>query len=282
MTGAESHHLTLSPSVGGHAGMLRDAARGLILKPLPPGDARAARERAFYEAAAPPLAAFLPRFHGVRAVRGLPHLALEDLAGAPFALPCVLDVKMGVRSWGEGASEEKAAREAAKWPPQARLGLRFTGMRVGRLGAGGAPEWRAWRARALPCGGGDEAPVAALTDFLGGGAGDGSARLDVVPPLLEKLRALEAWFCAQREFRFYGSSLLLVYDGVEAGGGRGDGGGAAVAPRAPPAVQLRMIDFAHACRAEEGAPPGCDAGYLVGLRTLARALRSLLHAGGAS
>jgi hypothetical protein len=36
---------------------------------------------------------------------------------------------MGARSVGPDAPPEKAALDAAKWPPQGRLGLRFCGLR---------------------------------------------------------------------------------------------------------------------------------------------------------
>ena len=279
---SQSVGYTSFQGVGGHGSLLSGC--GHILKPLAAGDSRSAREAAFYKAlgAASPLAPFAPAFFGVREVCGVPHLELEDLT-ARFSLPCVLDVKMGSRSTGLDAPPEKVAREAAKWPPQARLGLRFSGMRVGwREGAGGEPQWRACRGEALrgglPDDGGDAAPAAALREFLGGGKGR-PLRRDVVPPLLARLAALQLWFSTQSQFRFFGSSLLLVYDGdggAHAPGGDGGGAAAAVAQPPPPPVELRMIDFAHVWDAGEEARPGCDEGYLLGLETLARALRGLL------
>ena len=271
---------TAFQGVGGHGSLLSGCGR--VLKPLAAGDSRSTREAAFYEAlgaarCAPALAPFVPAFFGVREVCGVPHLELEDLT-ARFSLPCVLDVKMGSRSTGPDAPPDKVAREAAKWPPQARLGLRFSGMRVGwREGAGGEPRWRERTGEALrgslPDDGGDAAPAAALREFLGGGGERRPLRRDVVPPLLARLAALRAWFLMQSQFRFFGSSLLLVYDGD---GGAAPGGGAAAQPPPPPPVELRMIDFAHVWDAGEEAPAGCDEGYLLGLETLARALRALL------
>ena len=277
--------------VGGHGSLL--SGDGRVLKPLPSEDPRSARELAFYEALRGPgaagLAPLTPAFFGVREVSGMPHLDLEDLT-AHFLLPCVLDVKMGARSAGADAAPEKVAREAAKWPPQARLGLRFSGMRVGWRAAGGAPQWRECSGEALrgrlPDDGGDAAPAAALREFLGGGGGEGATgalRRDVLPPLLARLDALRAWFSTQRQFLFYGSSLLIVYEGDGGGRGSGAGGGAGAAASggAPAAVEARMIDFAHVWSADEKAPAGCDEGYLLGLATLERVLRGLLDSGGA-
>ena len=88
------------------------------------------------------------------------------------------------------------------------------------------------------------------TEFLYDGA---AHRHDVAPLLAAKLRELAAWFEHQTVWRFYGSSLLVVYEGD---------------PTAPPAVEVMWIDFAHA------SPAGgvVDAGCALGLRTLLRLL----------
>ena len=172
---------------------------------------------------------------------------------------------MGVQSWDGAADAAKRAREGAKWPAQARLGLRFTGMVV--QGAGGAQQ-RYDRAfcHSLPCEG-DEGPRLALQTFLAQGGG-GAVRRDVAAALLARLEKIVEWFAVQCEFCFYASSLLLVYEGA----------GDAPAARA----DVRMIDFAHvqAVPAQGGAAAasGRDEGYLTGLHTLVRCLQGMLTA----
>ena len=271
-------HLTAIAQVGGHAGILGDGA--WVYKPLQRHGARGDAEAEFYAAAArggaaSPPASLLPRYGGV-VRRGVgvgegvgdglsggagdscaAFLALEDVTRR-CARPCVMDVKMGVRAWGEDASAAKAAAERAKCPSQAAVGLRVTGMRVWQPATG--------RYRASRRGWGYSLDEASLPDafraFLADGAG--GTRRDVLPALLARLAAIRAWFAQQHHLRFYGSSLLLVYDG---------------APRAGEephhTADVRMIDFAHVWPIPtEEQPHGRDDGYLTGLDSLVRYLRA--------
>ena len=70
-----------------------------------------------------------------------------------------------------------------------------------------------------------------------------------------QLEALEAWFASQREFAFYSSSLLILYEG--------DAEGAAGA-----AVRVRLVDFAHTFLAEEGGAGERDDNFLSGLKAI--------------
>ncbi len=311
--------------VGGHDGVLTDGK--YILKPC--NGARGAAELAFYRrvfagagagagaaASLPPPARFMPAFFGAvtrladgrwvdaddaeaggaSAVGSVRYLVLED-ATAGYAAPCVLDLKMGVQTWGEDAPAAKIAAERAKWPLMETVGFRFTGMRVwrpagagaggGGSGAGGAGggggassaaaaagSWVA-HGRAYGYALDEETIPRAFAEFLGGGgAGGGRIRAGALPPLLARVREVEAWFAAQNAFRFYGSSLLFVYEGggAEDGDGEGAGGdagaGAGAAPsRRPRRADVRMIDFAHVWPITDG-PAGRDDGYATGLRNV--------------
>jgi hypothetical protein len=304
-TRGEDHDLTdeapltlrLAITVGGHAGMLSDG-RGRVLKPMPPAaDPRGAREAAFYarlaELALPPTAAGLfPRFFGVVSAPGAAgaaagHIALEDVT-ARFRRPCVMDVKVGTRTFGDDASAEKAAAEARKYPLQAEAGFRITGMRVyeGEHGAGGGARAGAAAGAGARCSAAGGAAfrehgrafglgllsraalASGFAEFLRD-AQRARLRTELVRPLLRRVLEIEAWLEAQREFRFVGSSLLFVYEGDVGGEARGAAAGG------EPEVDVRLIDFAHAVlRTGER-----DDGVLVGLRSIAQALRSV-EAGG--
>jgi 1D-myo-inositol-tetrakisphosphate 5-kinase/inositol-polyphosphate multikinase len=250
-------------------------------------DARGEREAAFYAAlgarAEPAPAAFAPRFFGVARAAEIGRaaelgaeqrlIALEDLT-ARARCPCVMDVKVGVRTYGETASAEKALAEGRKYPLQAEVGFRITGMRVweGDTGARTREEQEDGGGRSNDCGAGrwrdhgrafglaildrDKLPVG-FEEFLRD-AHRQRIRIELVAAFLTRLRAIEAWFEAQTEFRFYGTSLLFVYDGV-----------AAVPSES--AIDVRMIDFAHAAdgRGER------DEGFLLGLRTIIAVLESV-------
>lgn len=185
--------------VGGHAGMLQSAARPLVYKPLQSGD-RGRAELQFYEevaqrpSSAPPRC-FMPAYHGIahdgdENSRRL-FLILEDLA-RPFRRPCVLDVKVGVRTWGDDAPPEKIAAELRKFPLQQRVGFRLTGMRVWDAVGGTYREHGRAYGYSL-----DEASLhCAFAEFLYDGR---RVRRELVPPLLAHLRAVQAWFHAQSE-----------------------------------------------------------------------------------
>lgn len=177
------------------------------------------------------------------------YIALEDLT-AGMARPCVLDVKVGVQSWDEDAAPVKAAREAAKWPLQARLGFRFTGMSVWKRAAEGA--WRQ-EARGTEFGYGltPDGFVDALAEYLGGGAPTPAA---VSACVLERLGTILAAARRQHEWRVYGASILVAYD-------------AAPAPDAvAPIIRVALIDFGHVWPIR--TPGGVDEGMIHGLDTL--------------
>jgi len=316
------HELWPAITVGGHAGMLADG-RGRVLKPMPPGDPRGAREAAFYARLAelalpPPAAGLFPRCFGVvLAAAGaaappappIGHIALEDVT-ARFRRPCVMDVKIGTRTFGDDASAEKAAAEARKYPLQAEVGFRITGMRVyegegeggggggggngnGGGGAGGAGAVAVAGATAAggasggPSGGASgvyrehgrafglgllsrDALVSGFAEFLRD-ARRARVRAELVQPLLRRVLEIEEWLKAQREFRFIGSSLLFVYEGdVGGGGGGGSGSGDGEAEGVP---EL-LVDVRLIDFAHAVQRAGArDDGALVGLRGVAEALR---------
>jgi hypothetical protein len=61
----------------------------------------------------------------------------------------------------------------------------------------------------------------------------------------------------QKEFCFFGSSLLFIYEGDE---------------NRVPKVDIRLIDFAHA----ESSNGSIDEGFLVGLENICNALEKII------
>lgn len=92
---------------------------------------------------------------------------------------------------------------------------------------------------------------------------------------LERVARLTEWFSAQREYAFYGSSLLFCYD---------------AACGAEAELRLAMIDFAHVHRSQpECATPGgtagtgggeIDASYLFGIKSLCTILTAITDSDG--
>jgi len=83
-------------------------------------------------------------------------------------------------------------------------------------------------------------------------------RNDLVGEVLPQLYDILEWFKAQRIFRFYGSSVLFVYDGANVD---------------KPVIKVKMVDFAHTVRIRDG---GKDDSYKYGLATLIDILEGML------
>lgn len=186
-----------------------------------------------------PLVRFLPAYHGVSLLSppstpatttttGRPYLVLSDLT-ACYRRPCVLDVKIGTRTFDESADATKQAEELAKYPLQAAFGFRLAGWKRWNVtGGGGVWEERdkAWGRAVQP-----HQMLSALEQFVS--TASGSTRRRVLFDWLTQLRQLQTIFERQTDYRFYASSLLLMYEGDEERSG------------ATSSARVCMVDFGH-------------------------------------
>lgn len=139
-------------------------------------------------------------------------------------------------------------------------------------------------------------------------------RSELVAPIVERLQKLLSMLSKQSTFRFYSSSLLIMYDGGSAGSARkaavsstavataSDSIPTGRSPNLPtlvgraglhesaaamsasafrPPVDVRMIDFAHATHhgflQDKTAHVGPDHGYLFGLKNLIQLFEKELY-----
>lgn len=125
-------------------------------------------------------------------------------------------------------------------------------------------------------------------------------RTDVLEPIILKLKALLSVIKKQSSYRFYSSSLLIIYDGKDSRAemfvechsetrlkqmdssvpeSLQDGGSTEPSSPPHPMVDVRMIDFAHSTfkgfRDDPTVHDGPDRGYVFGLESLINIMEQL-------
>lgn len=112
-------------------------------------------------------------------------------------------------------------------------------------------------------------------------------RIELLEPILHRLRALLSVIRSQSSYRFYSSSLLIIYDGQElperTPGRLHPQEAPQKAPGSAPGglakVDIRMIDFAHTTYKgswdEHTTHDGPDPGYIFGLENLIGILQDI-------
>lgn len=179
-------------------------------------------------------------------------LLLEDLT-ARFRFPCILDIKMGTRAHPDDMSASKAERSQAKClaTTSSAVGLRLCGMQRFDHHLSRYDYVDKYRGRELR----KEDILGSILDFV-----SVEWAASILKRWIEVLRNLEAVLRTYDGYRFYSSSLLLLYEGDPA-------------LRTEHVADAKLIDFAHTRHLPD---PGPDEGLLFGVENLLSYLQRAL------
>jgi len=233
-------------------------------------------EKNFYDAAqggAWPLK-FLPGYYGTSPSGDT--ILIENITRG-YQNPCIMDLKIGVRTCGEDSNWRKYIRMSLLdlATRSSTTGVRLEGLTLHRA-----------RENVVLRGGKHAAHLCSLltplrrilTLFLT----DVQVRTDVARVLLRKVEALIAAFQSNTDFRFIGTSLLLVYDSdghlaryrwLRALQKIGLESRSLAKLSIHTRADLRMIDFAHV---EEATVSSGDDNFITGLVSIKKALISII------
>nr|6E7F_A Chain A, Inositol polyphosphate multikinase [Homo sapiens]6E7F_B Chain B, Inositol polyphosphate multikinase [Homo sapiens] len=270
-----------------HENLYFQGMDGTVLKQLQPPP-RGPRELEFYnmvyaadcfDGVLLELRKYLPKYYGIWSPPTAPndlYLKLEDVTHK-FNKPCIMDVKIGQKSYDPFASSEKIQQQVSKYPLMEEIGFLVLGMRVYHVHSDSYETENQHYGRSLT----KETIKDGVSRFFHNGY---CLRKDAVAASIQKIEKILQWFENQKQLNFYASSLLFVYEGssqptttklndrtlaekfLSGGGGSGGGGSQEIAE-----VEVRMIDFAHVFPSNT-----IDEGYVYGLKHLISVLRSIL------
>lgn len=198
-------------------GMLVCRRTGHVLKPATKAII-GEREIAFYEdlknsydATIVQLKKFVPCYFGTTELqvfnKRTKFLKLKDITEG-MAEPCVMDIKIGRRTWDPLATPEKRATEELKYAESKRAyGFCITGFQVYCLSTGRLKKFDRDYGKKLDAKG----VVEAMKTFLNI-TPERPACQQLIFELLSFLGRIMLFFRIQRKYRFYSSSLLVAYD----------------------------------------------------------------------
>ncbi|XP_073097132.1 inositol polyphosphate multikinase isoform X1 [Manis javanica] len=151
---------------------------------------------------------YLPKYYGIWSPPTAPndlYLKLEDVTHK-FDKPCIMDVKIGRKSYDPFASSEKIQQQVSKYPLMEEIGFLVLGMRVYHVHSDSYETQNQHYGRGLT----KETLKDGMSRFFHNGF---FLRKDAVAASIRKIENILQWFESQKQLNFYASSLLFVYEG---------------------------------------------------------------------
>ncbi|XP_050664786.1 inositol polyphosphate multikinase [Leptidea sinapis] len=197
-----------------YTGLLQ-CSNGTVLKPVLKDNQR--REVDFYNrvfSSEDPdlveLRKFVPKYFGCRKFtysgHEMEYIILEDLSERMLE-PCIMDIKIGKRTWDPLASEEKINKEKSKYTQcRQEWGFCIPGYQVYKVDSGRLLKYGKDYGKKLH----GHMVTAAIRNYLNG-LGRPACRA-LILQFLSALWALQKWCGRGSTLRLYASSLLLLYD----------------------------------------------------------------------
>lgn len=175
---------------------------------------------------------YVPRFYGSVTFADRQYLILKDLVFG-YRCPCVMDVKIGFRTWysaGDAKYNERA-RKKDEDTTQSTIGFKICGWQVYDV-----MKQKFHRVTKGKCKTMSQPQVReALIKFTDNKSGlvNPEAVYNSCNGVIPQLRDLRNWFLSQSMFKFYSSSILMIYEGDE------------METLEDLNVRVHLVDFAH-------------------------------------
>ncbi|XP_037936384.1 inositol polyphosphate multikinase [Teleopsis dalmanni] len=275
-------------------GMIKDERTGCVLKPSGKPEC-GEREFSFYNALQntedPVLLqakSLVPKFYSKVELlinqRKCTFFKLEDLTHN-LSKPCIMDIKIGKRTWDPLATAQKREYEEQKYIKcKQTLGLCLPGFQLYTPNSDKVLRYGREHGRNID----SNEFRASIALFLNA---QHTVCIPLVQEILNQLKVIRKWFQIQRFYNFYASSLLIVYDFdllqklclkhdhnckiINGNAQMGNSGNLIenVTPDLKKWVKVRMIDFAHVFPTEQVS---LDTNYIFGLQNLIAVIQDLL------
>lgn len=240
----------LETQTGGRVNSFKVLAEGRLAKKV------SETEHNFYTAVLqrfPAMQVFCPRYYCDLSAGGNFEIVMENLC-RDYVKPCVLDLKVGTTRWAPDSDPNRQVhiRDKEEGTLAQQIGLRISGMRVWAHDTDSFVQYpKSWGRSLHHTNFGDS-----LALFFSVYADRGAIYETIIPKFQCKLNSLLEWAGQQRSLRFFGTSLLLVYDGANLNFD----------------VRLKMVDFAHVFPSDgEG-----DEGLVTAVRNLIQYLKAIV------